>query len=864
LFALAAFIFAKRSIATWLVLATFASAGALCHWTEANSVRPDRIRRLISSGDIASSDVVELTGTLSAAPELTADGSLVLVAVDRISYRGHERSASGTVRFFTVARDTVSAGEYDALDLRYGSVIRVACNIKREEEFQNPGVIPRTRLLDRQGIDASCIVKSPLLIEKIGDTGGFTPLGWSFAARQWLIERFRTTFTASTAGVLAASMLGDKYLLDKPTANAFREGGTFHVLVISGLHITFIGGLLLLIVRAFTRKGLTQFILAAGTLWLYALAVGADVPVVRATLMFTILLFSSVVNRRGSLLNALGGCVIVLLVLSPSDIFDASFQLTVVSVTAIVAMGFPLIERSRAIGSWMPTAARPFPPSAPRVLVRFFETLYWRPSAWKIENSRQVWSARIFKSPFLPGIAERASQKALAYLFEGVLISVVVQVWLLPFLIVYFHRVAPVSIVLNLWVGVLMAAESFAALFAVLFASISDFFAMPFLALTEALNYLLVSVPGVLSDGDWASWRVAHYSGAMRLIYAVYYLPLVILSAALWKWDPFAIGRPRAIFMKWIGRDLGSREAALASALSVALLGTIAVLHPWSSPVPDGRLRIDFLDVGQGDSAFVTFPDGTTMLVDGGGRMGFRQDEEAGEEIFVPDAPGIGDAVVSPVLWEKGYSEIDLILATHADADHISGLAEVADNFRIGVALLGQWPSGDREFDELAAVIRRRGIPYRIISRGDVLRIGGAMVEVLYPMNEPSAGAASDNNRSVVIRIVYGGRAFLLTGDVEREAEDDLIRSGGTLQADVVKVPHHGSRTSSTDGFIRATGARYAVISVGRRSLFGHPHADVVDRWKQEGAVVLTTGTEGMTSFSTDGRDLVVETFVTK
>jgi competence protein ComEC len=121
-------------------------------------------------------------------------------------------------------------------------------------------------------------------------------------------------------------LLGNRYFLDKTTAEVFREGGTFHVLVISGLHITFIGGLTLLFVRFFTNQRLWQFIIASSFLWAYSLAVGADVPVVRATIMFTILLFSQVIYRSGTLLNAFGACALILLVWRPNDIFTPSFN----------------------------------------------------------------------------------------------------------------------------------------------------------------------------------------------------------------------------------------------------------------------------------------------------------------------------------------------------------------------------------------------------------------------------------------------------------------------------------------------------------------------------------------------------------
>jgi competence protein ComEC len=138
---------------------------------------------------------------------------------------------------------------------------------------------------------------------------------------------------------------------------------------------------------------------------------------------------------------------------------------------------------------------------------------------------------------------------------------------------------------------------------------------------------------------------------------------------------------------------------------------------------------------------------------------------------------------------------------------------------------------------------------------------GGSTVEVLYLLLDLSSDAPSDNNHSVVVRIVYGNRAFLLTGDIESDAENALINGGGILKADLIKVPHHGSRTSSTPEFISAVQPEYAVISVGRHSRFGHPHKEVVERWLAAGSTVMTTGERGMITVSTDGKDLSIKSF---
>jgi competence protein ComEC len=263
--------------------------------------------------------------------------------------------------------------------------------------------------------------------------------------------------------------------------------------------------------------------------------------------------------------------------------------------------------------------------------------------------------------------------------------------------------------------------------------------------------------------------------------------------------------------------------------------------------------------VGQGDSALVVFPDGETMLIDGGGRADPRSSDDG--DAFSPDTPRIGEAVVSEFLWDQGYSRIDYILATHADADHMQGLSDVAKNFEIGKLMVGSTPAGDPEYEELMQVASKRGIPVMTVTRGDEFSIAGVTVHVLNPITNSDPG--SQNNSSVVTKIEFGSRSFLMTGDIERTTEANLMADGCEgIRADVVKVPHHGSRTSSTDAFVECTRPAIAVISVGRRSRFGHPHPEVVERWRGAGVEIMKTGESGTITIETDGDVLQTQTFI--
>jgi competence protein ComEC len=314
---------------------------------------------------------------------------------------------------------------------------------------------------------------------------------------------------------------------------------------------------------------------------------------------------------------------------------------------------------------------------------------------------------------------------------------------------------------------------------------------------------------------------------------------LFVIVIALLHWQPLG---------SRIERECKLRRYVPFLSLAQLLMLAVLIFHPLSAARADGNLRVDFLDVGQGDAALVTMPDGTTLLVDGGGNT-------------TDTARRIGETVVSEYLWWRGLSEIDYVLATHADADHIDGLNDVVKNFSVSAALVGRRPGDDPEFQKFEQTLTETSTFSETIQAGDVLRFGAVELDVLWPQ---ASGDASTNNNSIVLRIIYGDRSILLTGDIEQAAEKALIASQRQLRADLVKVPHHGSKTSSTETFVLATTPTFALISVGRNSRFGHPHKEVVERWKSSGATVMTTGECGTISIITNGRDLNLKTFISR
>ncbi|MFL6337156.1 MAG: ComEC/Rec2 family competence protein [Pyrinomonadaceae bacterium] len=857
--------FRRREAAARLVVLAFACAGAALSSVESREAEGEsRLRGLYESGRILSGEPVELTGVLERAPEIAPDGLLLSLRVEAVRHKSVETSCGGRVELFAPVRDARAAEAYDSLELRRGARVRVAAALTRAERYRNPGVRPFDEYLDVHDVDARGTLKSALLVERLDDEAVFLPLALLDGWRAELVNKADASFSVDAAGVFKAAVLGNRFGLSRAASERFREGGTIHALVISGLHIAFLGGLVWAVARRLTRRPAARWAASVACVWAYTLGVGAEASVVRAALTFTLAAFAPALGRRSGALNATGGAALALLVWRPASLLDPSFQLTFLSVFAVLAFALPLVSNLKAVGQWRPTRATPYPPACPVWFRALAETLYWRERAWRRETGRTPHSYELFKTPWALRLERLRLQPALRFAFAAVLTTAVVQLVLLPTQVVYFHRFSLASLVLNLFAGVLLVAQAFAALAAMAVGEMSKTLAAPLVWLAETSTRLLVHGVDPFTRAGVASLRLPTYTGAASAIYALHYAPLFLLARSLLRWRPMD-EPPRAGVVA--GAAAGGRRLLKGVGWLSVTTTFIIVAHPFSAPRPDGRLRVDFIDVGQGDAALVTLPDGSTLLVDGGGRPAFhppRADDTDAEE-FEPDSRGVGEAAVSEYLWWRGLSHIDYVLATHADADHIDGLNDILKNFGARTAFVGRAPLDDEEYLRFSLTARGEGVPVYPVARGDRLRFGTVEVDVLWPPpveTDSVKGVTSANDDSVVLRLRYGRRTLLLTGDIESRTERVLLAAGDDLRSDALKVAHHGSRTSSTAAFVVATHPALAVVSVARDSPYGHPHPEVLARWRDAGAQVLTTAERGMITVSTDGEDLKVETFV--
>ncbi len=620
---------------------------------------------------------------------------------------------------------------------------------------------------------------------------GFRPLAWIYELRTGLAQTLAEVLPEPQASLAQGILLGIRENIPQSVRDDFIQTGTAHLLAISGLHLGIVAGIMLSLgLWLFGRRHYLYVWLALVIIWLYALLTGMHPPVVRGAIMASLFLTAELLGRQRSAITALTFAAAVMVGISPYILEDAAFQLSFLAMAGLVFL---------------------FPP---------FRSLGRRAVNKFIGEEGAMVTAANFTCDSL-----------------SITMAAVIAVW--PVVAYYF--------------GIISFAGPLATFLLLP--------ALPVVILAGAMSGIagLVFLPAGQVIG-WLAWLFLSY-----MLYIVSWLassPLAFIEvgkvAPVWLWLYYAVLAAVIIFGRKVkaGRKAevmarlssgAGRSMSLVNRLPVKWvvppLATIAVLVWFSAAaMPDDRLHVSFLDVGQGDAILIQ--QGTRqVLIDGG-----------------PSSQAINLELSRQMpFWDR---TIELVILTHPDQDHLAGLVEVLKRFRVEKVLDPNLDSDSPLYEEWQRLIVERGVIKTTARAGQQIVLSEATLTVLHPRDTPQNTDADIDNNSLVLHLRAGRVSFLLTGDIRSEAELQLIARRATLNSTVLKVAHHGSDTSTTREFLSAVDPQIAVISVGAENKFGHPNPDVVTRLEQKlGADnIYRTDHHGTILFITDGERLWLST----
>ena len=730
-----------------------------------------------------------VTATLEGAPEYRPPGYHLIVDLESVNRRPVRGKAR--ISYFPDEGTAEPAALFDGLDLGSGDRIELLVRLRPPSVYRNPGTFDYRRFLERRRIFWTGSLRSPRLV-RVLERGWHGP----DRIRQWATRRIADRLDANTTvQALALGMvLGQRRRLPAVDERRFEAAGLIHLLVVSGFNLAVVAGAAFWIgrrIRFRIHPRAVRLLFVLTVILGYAGLVEGDAPVTRAATMAVMMVAATALDRGYNITNALAASAILLLIATPTALEDTGFQLTFAAVASIILVAAPLsgwsaAPRLRALGELeRPEADRAHGPAMAdwRIRMRLDAEL----------AGRGLWPRRLI-------------EYVRWGLVEILIVTVVVQVALVPWSVESYHRLSPATLPLNI-LGALVATV--VTPIGLLLMILPDVLAAPPALIVRGALGVLVGAVDLAMALPGATMRVPSPPATVWAVYG-----LALSAAAL-----FAT-------LRW------PHALAVTSCILAGLIGAIAFGD--FSPRPPGFPVLTFIDVGQGDATLVELPDGRRILVDAGGVTtgAFRPPED--EQAF-----SIGEDVVTPYLFSRGIRHLDAIVMTHAHHDHMDGLFDVMNNFRVGELWLGRNPAVPRYRDLLIAA-SRHNVPIRWWSAGD--RWAG--FEAWNPPATYVVGSAVRNDDSLVLRLMTETGDALLTGDLERDIP------GVPDHVTVLKVPHHGSRNTRLN--VRAD---LPVISVGATNSFGHPHAEKLP--------ALRTDTMGMIRITlTPGRPEVRFSFL--
>ena len=714
----------------------------------------------------------------------TEYGASLSIAVERAVIDGRVDDTSGGIR--VSVGGTLVGERIDAW--RAGRRVRMPVLLRRPARYLNPGVADQERRSAVRGTMLLGSVKSAALVDVVAAGHWLAEAAASArAAVRRVLTRTVGSFSARSAGIVTAILIGDRAGLDAETDRRLQEAGTYHVIAISGGNIAILAGLLLLACKA----GGVAPRLAAGitmaSLLAYAYLVGSEASVVRATFVAVVFLAARAVDHRTPSMNGLALAALVIVSARPLAIFDAGFALTFGATLAIL-IGVPRLV----------SAGRRIMTALSRRDLRWIDPLLALPAA-----------------------------------------TICAEAALMPISASMFSRVSFAGIVLN-------------------------FLAIPLMTIAQVSGLVTVALAGVHDEAAVMAGYVAHLAAtglveSTRFVDAAPWLVLRVPTPAVLVVIAYYGGW---MVWLWLRGPLVARRLAMTVILAatVWMLAAPLGVGGWGScsawpdvgagSGEDARapecLSVTFLDVGQADAALVRLPNRRSLLVDTGGSFGGGFD--------------VGSRIVAPALWALGVRRLDYLALTHGDPDHIGGAAAVIRDFRPREVWEGVSVPGHRPMSAIAEQARAQGVAWRALQSGDALRIGDVRVRVLHPPPPDWERQRVRNDDSLVLELRLGEVSVLLTGDIGREVEPQIGSRLARVRLRVVKVPHHGSRNSSSTEFVDATRPIVAVVSAGRANRFGHPAPSVVQRYQEAGASLFRTDQHGAITVETDGHQIRVRT----
>jgi len=637
----------------------------------------------------------------------------------------------------------------DNKDAKIGEAVIIKGKISKLQNSRHFGDYDELKYLKTRGIDYKMFADS-IKNGKIKYSFNF----YIKAIRDKLANIYDSVLPEKEAGILKAIILGNKSGLDDYVKQLYQNAGIYHIIAISGLHISIIAAILMYITSFLNKSDSSILIIIA--LWIYCFLTGCNVSTIRAAIMTSIVLFGYVIGKEADFINSIAFSCLVLLLYQPLYLFDISFQYSFAAVTGI-ALIYPQINK--------------------------------------------IINLKLMKELFACSIAVALSTKAISAF--------------------YFYKINTTDIFVNMLilpsVFLLVISGIFCGLSGLISINLAKLFGIFICLILKVYEYICLF---------FSSFSFSNViTGKINIIFIFIYYIVLILFVYIISTE----NNKKFLYLKKLFLIL------------LSLFLTISLIYKCIFK----SIEIQMLDVGQGD-CIVVKEDKNCIVIDGGGSYNtdFRNDTSMN--------------VLLPNMRYNGIKNINAVFVTHTDEDHIKGIIEIIGQINIGKIFLPCKDFDDDCYKMLVFKSNKYGVPIYKIKNGDEIKIGKDIaIDCISPYCDMNM---DNNNSSIVIKLKYKNISALFTGDIEKEAEKYIIEKNNDIKADILKLSHHGSKTSTTDEFIDNVNPKFCIVSAGNYNIYKHPSKETVSRLEKRNIKIFNTNQCGDIFIKSNGSKIKVIT----
>ena len=649
------------------------------------------------------------------------------------------------------------------VNLEYGDKIFITGEFQEPQGMRNEGGFNYKEYLKSLNIYGSVKAKNIKVIEQ---NKGNIFMNFTYKISDEIKENIEEFMGEKYSGLLIGLLLGDSSKIDENMEENFKITSLTHILAVSGAQVSYIIAAMYSLLKRKIGIQKTRVVIIASLIFYTALT-GFSPSIVRAGIMGIILMISGLVFRKNDIINSIAISLFFMLVYNPFLLENVGLQLSYLGTIGIIGFN--------------------------KTIILILKNIQIRNRKWKYKINRKL-------------------ILLISKIKEILAVTMSASLAVVPVMIYHFNLFGTYFLITNLLASIIIGPITLLGTLLVIISFIS-------INIAKILSYILKFLIDILlfisSFSKLPISKIYIPTPTITFIIIIY-LSLII---SLFIYKVFHERNPNTTILRV--RNLlalvkykfkQNRNYIIKRIVIINIVIFLCIIF-----IPRD-LKINFVDVGQGDSTFIITPKNKTILIDGGGSNTGSFD--------------VGENTLLPYILDKGYNKIDLMIISHFDSDHVGGLLTILEEIKVEKVLIAKQEEQSENYKRFFNIVKEKNIPVIVGKRGDKINIEKDLyLDILFPESEQIEENVINNN-SLVFNIYYNNFSMLFTGDIEEIAEKRIIEitNKSRLKADIIKIPHHGSKTSSTRELLEIVLPKIALIGVGKDNLFGHPSSETIDK----------------------------------